>query len=229
MKKLLIAILVFFSVFAPVVQAEETTYKTLNFKEVLEEEQITADIGDYQESDDQIPIYLFRGKGCFFCRSFITFLTTIVKDYGNYFKLVSYEVWNDTTNKNLMTEVANFLNEPANGVPYIVIGDKVFGGYTASYDEEIKSAIMTLYKSDDRYDVFEEMKKAEKNTNSTSDHSVIWWMLFFFVLSTGSVLIYLHYETKKIMDYTKEQISILQKSMEKGKEVSNKKTQKTVR
>ncbi|UKI57698.1 MAG: hypothetical protein L6V81_10410 [Clostridium sp.] len=57
----------------------------------------------------------------------------------NIFKLVSFESWYNDENSNLLTEISTFMGEPATGVPYIIIGDKVFGGYTDSYDENIKS------------------------------------------------------------------------------------------
>ena len=40
-----------------------------------------------------------------------------------------------------MEKVGNLLGQKAEGVPYIVIGDKVFAGYAESYNDEIKEAI----------------------------------------------------------------------------------------
>ena len=47
----------------------------------------------------------------------------------------------------------------ASGVPYIIIGDKLFGEFRESTDgDAIKSKIKELYEFKDRYDVLEEMK-----------------------------------------------------------------------
>jgi hypothetical protein len=56
-----------------------------------------------------------------------------------------------------MKKVANFTGEEAGGVPFIVIGEKVFGGYIDSWNDQIKEAIDTAYKNGNDYDVFEEM------------------------------------------------------------------------
>ena len=90
-----------------------------------------------------------------------------------------------------MKEVSTYMGEVAQGVPYIVIGDKVFPGYANSYDEDIKSAIVDLYKTTKkkRYDVFTEMKKnPNKNSASISgsvDNKAIWVIIICNMLATG--------------------------------------------
>lgn len=133
-------------------------YKTLDLDGALTEENITHDLSSYKDDDKKINIYLFRGKRCPHCEEFLTFINSIVPEYGKYFNLVSYEVWYNLDNSNLLDSVSTFLGEPASGVPFIVIGDKVFSGYGASYDESIKTAITDLYNSDNRYDVFEKLE-----------------------------------------------------------------------
>ncbi len=139
-------------------------YKSLNLKEVLTQEEIEPNLSNYKESNDQITIYLFRGDGCGYCKAFLTFLNSIVPEYGKYFKLESYEVWHNAHNAELLEKVSAFNGEVAGGVPYIVIGDKVFPGYAEKYNDSIKAAIMDLYNSKNRYDVFEAMAKAEWNS-----------------------------------------------------------------
>ena len=73
----------------------------------------------------------------------------------------------------------------ATGVPYIVIGDKAFGGFDKSTDgDAIKSKIKELYESKDRYDVFEEMEKEPKDSTST----IIMWNAIFTTLAVGIIL-----------------------------------------
>lgn len=174
--------------------AKAVTYKTLNLEEALKEEEIEHDLSSYKESDDQAIIYLFRGNGCGYCRRFLTFLNSIVPEYGKYFKVVSYEVWGDSENKKLMNKVAEFLEKDAGGVPFIVIGDQAFEGYASDYDEDIKKAIKDLYNSKDKYDVLKEMEKAQNQTNQesngTSSTSVIIWNIVFTCLATAAVIGY---------------------------------------
>ena len=198
-------------------------YKTLNLKEALKDEEIEEAFKSYKETDKQVTIYLFRGKGCAFCRAFLTFLNSIVDDYGKYFKVVSFEVWNDSENSALLSSVAAFMNKELEGVPFIVIGDKVFDGYTESYDEDIKNTIKELYDSKNRYDVFAEMTEEDLNVTSidenqnsdsadvTNEYSntssgkdisnseVLLVTFLLFIINIIVVLAYVNYENKKVM------------------------------
>ena len=187
MKKIGLFLIIVGLVFLPFsVKAAEKKYNTLDLKQTLADEEIEEAFKEYKPNSDAITIYLFRGKGCGYCRAFLTFLNSITDEYGKYFNLEAYEVWNDQDNATLMGEVSEYMGEVAQGVPYIIIGDKVFPGYAESYDEGIKDAIKTLYdtKKNKRYDVFAEMKKNPKKNASngiiSSDESVIWSLVFTF-------------------------------------------------
>ena len=147
-------------------KSEETDYgenissdevESLNFEQTLKSENIDTQDLNYEETDNQITIYLFRGQGCVHCEEFLEFMHSITSDYGKNFKLVSFEIWNNRANNALLQKVSNCLNEPSQGVPYIVIGDKVFLGYAETYNDQIKKAIEDLYKVDKskRYDAFD--------------------------------------------------------------------------
>ena len=161
MKKLLVYIVAALLVFIPVVtyaveQVDLANYETMNFKETLESENMTLSDANYTETDDQITIYLFRGNGCGYCRSFLTFLNGITKEYGKYFKVVSFETWYDEENYNLMNTLSTYMGSPASGVPFIIIGDQVYAGYSSEYDDSILSTIKSLYDEKEKFDVVEE-------------------------------------------------------------------------
>ena len=208
MKKFLLLIMISLLCFIPVsVNAQEKGYSSLNLDEALTEEGIDHDFSNYEENNDQAIIYLFRGKGCGYCRKFLTFLNSIIDDYGKYFKVVSYEVWYDQENASLLTKVSNYLGTSAEGVPYIVIGDKVFPGYASSYDEDIKDAIKKQYDSKNEYDVMEKLsvdsnsnsKTEVKNTKNNSTLSMILISIFasIFVIGAIVIIVIFNFKNKK--------------------------------
>ena len=199
------------------------TYNTLNFKEALADEELEEKFTNYNPNKDAITIYLFRGKGCGYCRAFLEFMNGITEEYGKYFNMVTYEVWNDTDNAALLDEVSNYLDNPAGGVPYVIIGDKVFPGYASSYDEDIKEAITTLYKTKkkDRYDVFTEMKKNPKKTTSgvETNNILIWNIVFICV----AAIVLIAYTSVKFKDISLKLDKLIE---EKNKPVVAPKTKK---
>ena len=172
-------------------------YETLNLKETLAAEEIEEEFTSYSEKDDQITIYLFRGQGCGYCRAFLTFLNGITEEYGKYFKLVSFEVWNDSANGDLMTKLSSFLGKQAQGVPYIVIGDQTFPGYASAYDDSIKEAIVSEYEksSKDRYDLIEEYNKSLKG--STTDSSVMVIMTIVNIIIAVAAVVFIEFNQNK--------------------------------
>ena len=205
MKKHLVLVMILLGlVFIPFsVKADEKKYTTLNLQEALKEEEIAEEFTNYKPDKDAITVYLFRGNGCGYCRAFLTFLNSIADEYGKYFVLESYEVWNNQENASLMTEVSEYLDNPASGVPYIIIGDKVFAGYAAEYDDGIKTAITDLYntKKSKRYDVFEEMKKHPKKStesNNTNSNSMLIWMFAMVFVATGIIISFISIKFKEL-------------------------------
>ena len=201
MKKLLIVLLMVF-MFIPSIYGE-TEYKVMNFDEVLTEEGIEHDFSNYSESDDKITIYFFRGKGCKFCRAFLSYLNDIVPEYGKYFNVVAYDVWNDRNSDKLLDEVSEFLNQPSEGIPYAIIGDTVFNGYSTDYDEAIKEAIKKEYNKKKRYDVLFEMKESKENENKV-DFTPVYVTCGIISLVTISSFVYSAIRINKLSNDIKE-------------------------
>lgn len=172
-------------------------YETLNYKDTLKAEEIEEQFTDYKETDDQITIYLFRGQGCGYCRAFLTYMNSITEEYGKYFKMVTFEVWNDDKNWDLMTDVSNFMNNPAGGVPYIIIGDKVIPGYNERYNDTIKNAIVSEYNKDEdeRYDALYEYFHQKTDVRNTT---VIVWNGVFVLIGTVAIIIFVGYKFRKL-------------------------------
>ena len=50
------------------------------------------------------------------------------------FTIVDYETWNNQGNAKLMEAIAKLRGETVEGVPYIIIGNKSWNGFTESYE-----------------------------------------------------------------------------------------------
>jgi len=137
---------------------DSSRQQSMNFRETLESENITILNENYEENKNQVRIILFRGEGCPHCTEFIQFLNSISVEYGDKFKLESYEVWNNEANAKLMRNVSSFMNKDGGGVPFIIIGDQVLVGYAESYNERIINLIKSEYAKDpdSRYDAIEQ-------------------------------------------------------------------------
>lgn len=181
-------------------------YKTTGLKETVEAEGLELENKDYKENDSQAVIYLFRGQGCSHCHEFVEFLNSISKEYGKYFRLVSFEVWQDSTNSAFFSKIASFKGDNPNnvGVPYFIIGEKVFNmGYGSNMAEDVKSAIMNQYNNPS-YDVIEEYEKSlDSNGSGTSSFAIIFWNAFFIIAATVAIIVISNKNTKSVLDAIK--------------------------
>ncbi len=202
-----------------------SSYSKLDLERTLASEDIESDFTNYKETEDQITIYMFRGQGCGYCRQFLTFLNSIVPEYGKYFKLVSFEVWQNKNNGALMEEVADHLGKKISGVPFIVIGDKTFQGYHTDYDESIKEAIKTSYENKETYQdvVFPIMNGENKNSNEAA----ITIIVLLLAVSGIGFLIYMAKEPAENVKEEKEEKETLKKN-EKALETKEMKKKEVV-
>jgi glutaredoxin len=123
----------------------------------------------------EINLYMFRGEGCGYCAKALEWFEEIEAAEGKYFKLVTYEVWNDETNSALMKKVANYLGDDVSGVPYIIVGKKTFQGFDESYKEQILEAVHSEYNKnlDERFDVIKNIENGEdKKVDNTISYII---------------------------------------------------------
>lgn len=162
---------------------------------VLAEEDVTnTDVASEESNevvDNKVNVYFFRGDGCSYCASAEEFFESIQDEYGQYFNLVDFETWNDAGNAILLENVAEYLGQEVEGVPYIVIGKQTWNGYASDYDESIKKAIKDEFEKDvtSRDNIIAEVKAKikndEENKNYTSD--IIAVVLIVLVIGAGTV------------------------------------------
>lgn len=143
---------------------------------VFAEDKQTREVTENTEAAEKVNIYFFHGDGCGYCASAKEFFASIQEEYGKYFELKEYETWYNTDNAELLEKVAKARDEEVSGVPYIVIGNKSWNGYSSDFDEEIKKAITSEYEKDSnsRYDVMNLLSNGQKvDKDSYSDDAMI--------------------------------------------------------
>jgi glutaredoxin len=132
----------------------------------------------------EVKIYFFRGEGCPHCEEAEEWFKSIEEEYGDYFQIVDYETWYNQENAELMQRVAKARGEEAQGVPYIIIGNKSWNGFTESYEEEMISEIQSEFdkKVDDRYDIMKLLPNGVKKEKEKSSNDVLALILILVVV-----------------------------------------------
>lgn len=131
----------------------------------------------FAKENKKVNVYMFRGEGCPHCEEAIEwFENTLNKDneYSEKYELVKYEVWYNEENNELMSEVANELGTEASGVPFIVIGDKYFSGFSSTESPaEIKAAIDEYYNNSDYQDIVKAVKSGSSIKKEKENSSIL--------------------------------------------------------
>ena len=121
-----------------------------------------------EEGSNEVNVYFFRGEGCSHCAEAEAWFESIEEEYGSKFKIVDYETWYNSENAELMQKVAKARGETAEGVPYIIVGNKSWNGFAEDYADEILAQIESEFETnvDERYDI---MKLMETGGNAKVD------------------------------------------------------------
>lgn len=112
-------------------------------------------------SKEKINIYLFYGEGCPHCEELKNYLNSLDNKEKSYFDIYTFEVWNNSTNQQFMKDSAKFLNKEVSGVPFLIIGNKTFEGYSESMNAKIEKTIETEYKLNGKNDYYKKYKSAK--------------------------------------------------------------------
>ena len=108
-------------------------------------------------------IYIFWGDGCPHCKALAKFISKLPAKTKDKVNIYSFEVWGDKDNKSFMKNFGKFLDQDVSGVPFTVIGDKIFDGYSSGdtkTDQQILDAINTIIKNQGSTDQYKLYKKA---------------------------------------------------------------------
>lgn len=138
---------------------------------------VRAENEQTETKKEPVKIYMFRGETCKFCEAALEWFDSIKEEYGDYFELITYEVWHNQENNDLMQEVSSYFGDNATGVPYIILGEYTYpNGFAAdtklsdSSDETMGDQLIArmkeIYNSDERFDVMKEL-------NNKKDYSLV--------------------------------------------------------
>lgn len=92
------------------------------------------------QAKEDVIIYFFHGDGCPHCAEEEKFLDKMEDKYSNV-EVKEYEVWYDFTNQRLMNQVADEFGTKTTGVPFTVIGEDYFKGFSSSTEVDIENSI----------------------------------------------------------------------------------------
>lgn len=102
---------------------------------------------------EPINVYIFRGETCGYCHSALEFFEESQEKYGDYFKLIGFEV-SDEKNQNFWQKVGDYFNDEIGSIPYIVIGDAYHKtGFSEEIGKDIIDIILKQYQNEKYVDV----------------------------------------------------------------------------
>ena len=137
-------------------EAEESENSSFKFAKNTE--------ANIKSSKDKLNVYIFWGDGCPHCKHLAEFLGEKQSEIGDKISLYTFEVWKDKNNLAFLKSFGKFLGENPKGVPYIIIGNKTYSGFSET-DEETKQEIIDLIKTEasktDKIDKYQEYKKSK--------------------------------------------------------------------
>ncbi|MDD4705704.1 MAG: hypothetical protein PHS24_00620 [Bacilli bacterium] len=115
-------------------------------------EDIIHNITGEKVDDNKINIYTFVGEGCPHCHKEKEFLKTVEEKYGKNVNIYIYEVWYNKANLKIFEEVKAELNDSSTGIPFTVIGNKHYVGFSDSIksliDNDIKEYVQINQEKD---------------------------------------------------------------------------------
>lgn len=151
MKKHVVAIIVVFGLLIGSVVLSYNTLLRKSPSSSSEQGNVTkteVDLPNATKEDGKVNVYFFWGDGCPHCAKETRFFEEIKAEYGDKFNLYALETWSNEENADLMKTIAKELGDDGKGVPYTVIGDKSFRGFSEDSEDGILAAIEKYSQTD---------------------------------------------------------------------------------
>ena len=185
MKKYIILLLLIIPLNVFAYDIDINKYNTKNIDNIL------SDVGNDKyvnnnQNENGYPIYFFYGKECGYSKDFIEFyVNKVIPQYGDKIHIVGFETWHDSNNKDLMKQVLEYKKSSYDGSPLIIIGDRIFEGYTSSYDNQILSSINNLGDKD----IFKDMNNISESDMSNGTKLILLSVLFIILMISTFIFI----------------------------------------
>lgn len=107
---------------------------------------VVSEITKEETIENKINIYLFHGAECPHCKQEQEWLKKIKSQYKKYINIVKYEVWHNEKNAEYMKKVSEKLEAEADGVPFTIIGESYFVGYSDTIASKMENKIKEYAK-----------------------------------------------------------------------------------
>ena len=99
---------------------------------------------------DKIDLYLFHSKTCPHCKEEVKYLEELKKDKDN-LEVHLYEITENKENSKLLKTVQDIMDEETSYVPFTVIGNKVYVGFSNNTKLKIENTVKAYEKDNDEY------------------------------------------------------------------------------
>ena len=130
---------------------DEDNVENENDAEITEESN-TINLDYITKEEGKVNIYFFWGDGCPHCESEFAFFDSIESEYGDLYNLYTFETWQNEENAELLKTFSDAMEVESRGVPYTIIGEEVFTGFSESMESDFINAIVE--EKDKSFDVY---------------------------------------------------------------------------
>ena len=130
---------------------DEDNVENDNDAEITEESN-TINLDYITKEEGKVNIYFFWGDGCPHCESEFAFFDSIESEYGDYYNLYTFETWQNEENAELLKTFSDAMEVESRGVPYTIIGEEVFTGFSESMESDFINAIVE--EKDKSFDIY---------------------------------------------------------------------------
>ena len=113
---------------------------------------VDVNLDNITKEEGKVNIYFFWGDGCPHCESEFAFFDSIESEYGDYYNLYTFETWHNEENAELLKTFSDAMEVESRGVPYTIIGEEVFTGFSESMESDFINAIVE--EKDKSFDVY---------------------------------------------------------------------------
>ncbi len=138
-------------------------------------------------AENKINVYFFWGEGCPHCEKQKLFLEELKIKYPQ-IKVYDYETYYDKKNQQLLKDIGELLGENIAGVPFTVIGNKTFVGFSEMTTPKGIENAVTFYTNNEYDDVVGKMIDEKGDDNGQEESNDLWFFIVPLLVMMGIVI-----------------------------------------